>query len=71
MSKKTKKAALVVLVGTYRKSQLEKWVLPKGFYNYPVHDEDAAIRAAVPFQLIFGKAEDTFELDCNHGICHP
>ena len=38
-----------VLVGTYRKSQLEKWILTKGFYNYPVHDEDAAIKAAAPF----------------------
>ena len=27
-----------VLVGTYRKDPLEKRVLPKSIYGYPVHD---------------------------------
>lgn len=49
-----------VLVGTYRQGQLEKWVLPRGFYNYPIHDGDAAIRAAAPevseLWLYLGKA---------------
>lgn len=36
----------VVLVGTYRREQLERWILPKGFYNYPVGDGDDSIRAA-------------------------
>lgn len=35
-----------ILVGTYRKDQLQKWILPKGFYNYAIHAEDTAIRAA-------------------------
>lgn len=30
----------VVLVGTYRAAQMEKWILPKGYYNYPVNKED-------------------------------
>ena len=30
----------VVLVGTYRSVQMKKWILPKGYYNYPVSDED-------------------------------
>ena len=30
----------VVLVGTYRSAQMKKWILPKGYYNYPVSDED-------------------------------
>ena len=50
-----------VLVGTYRKDQLEKWVLPKGLYNYPVHAEDSAIREAAPgiveLWLYAGKSE--------------
>ncbi len=36
----------VILVGTYRKDQLKKWILPKGFYNYPVAEGDSVIRAA-------------------------
>ncbi len=37
-----------VLVGTYRKDQLKKWILPKGLYNYPIHAEDTAIKTAAP-----------------------
>ena len=33
----------VVLVGTYRKLQLEKWILPQGLYNYPVKETDTII----------------------------
>ncbi len=29
-----------ILVGTYRREQLEKWILPKGLYNYPISDAD-------------------------------
>jgi len=48
--KKSKKAPppSTVLVGTYRKEQLEKWVLPRGLYNYPIHTEDTAIEKAAP-----------------------
>ena len=49
MPRKPPKTPLpVVLVGTYRKDQLEKWVLPRGFYNYPIHAEDSVIREAAP-----------------------
>ena len=37
-----------VLVGTYRKDQLKKWILPEGLYNYPIHAEDTAIKTAAP-----------------------
>lgn len=30
----------VVLVGTYRVEQLNKWILPKGYYNYPIAEKD-------------------------------
>ncbi len=30
----------VILVGTYRREQLEKWILPKGLYNYPILESD-------------------------------
>lgn len=30
----------VVLVGTYRREQLDKWILPKGYYNYPILAKD-------------------------------
>jgi len=30
----------VVLVGPYRADQMKKWILPKGYYNYPVGKED-------------------------------
>ncbi len=46
MSKNT--TSSTILVGTYRKDQLQKWILPKGLYNYPTHDEDTAIRSAAP-----------------------
>ena len=59
-SRKPKSPTTTVLVGTYRKDQLEKWVLPQGLYNYPIHDGDAAIRAAAPevseLWLYLGKA---------------
>lgn len=49
-----------ILVGTYRKDQLQKWILPKGFYNYAIHAEDTAIRAAAAdvceLWLYLGKA---------------
>ena len=49
MPRKPPKTPLpVVLVGTYRKDQLEKWVLPRGLYNYPIRAEDSAIREAAP-----------------------
>ena len=48
-SKETETPEKTILVGTYRKDQLEKWILPRGLYNYAIHDEDAAIRAAAPF----------------------
>lgn len=35
-----------ILIGTYRKDQLEKWVLPHGLYNYAIHEEDTAIKEA-------------------------
>ena len=46
--KKSKKAPLppTVLFGTYRKEQFEKWVLPRGLYNYPIYANDAAIETA-------------------------
>ena len=37
-----------VLVGTYRKDQLAKWILPRGLYNYPVREDDSAIHEAAP-----------------------
>lgn len=50
-----------ILVGTYRKPQLEEWVLPRGLYNFPVSETDAAIRAAAPtvseLWLYAGKAD--------------
>ena len=50
-----------ILVGTYRKNQLKKWILPCGFYNYLVGDGDSAIRAAAPnvveLWLYSGKAD--------------
>lgn len=59
MPKKPDKS--VILVGTYRRDQLEKWVLPKGLYNYPIHEEDAAIKTAAPtvteLWLYAGKAD--------------
>ena len=33
----------IVLVGTYRKRQLERWILPRGLYNYPVKETDTMI----------------------------
>ncbi len=48
MSKKPASSSPTILVGTYRKNQLKKWILPKGLYNYPIHDEDTAIKAAAP-----------------------
>jgi len=30
----------VVLVGTYNAAQMKKWILPKGYYNYPVGKDD-------------------------------
>lgn len=36
----TKTIRPVVLVGTYRSAQMKKWILPKGYYNYPVSDKD-------------------------------
>ena len=30
----------VILVGTYRRAQMQKWILPKGLYNYPISDAD-------------------------------
>ena len=33
----------IILVGTYRKLQLEKWILPQGIYNYPVKETDTII----------------------------
>ncbi len=47
-SKEAKTPEKTILVGTYRKDQLEKWVLPKGLYNYAIHGGDAAIQAAAP-----------------------
>ncbi len=44
--KRPQKTPPAVLVGTYRKDQLEKWILPKKLYNYPIHAEDSAIRKA-------------------------
>jgi DNA (cytosine-5)-methyltransferase 1 len=46
--KRPQKPQPAILVGTYRKDQLEKWVLPKKLYNYPIHAEDSAIRKAAP-----------------------
>lgn len=48
-SKETETPEKTILVGTYRKDQLEKWILPRGLYNYAIHDEDSVIRAAAPF----------------------
>lgn len=48
LPKRSQKTPPAVLVGTYRKDQLEKWVLPKKLYNYPIHEEDSAIRKAAP-----------------------
>ena len=58
--KTTQKRPKTVLVGTYRKDQLAKWILPKGLYNYPVGEKDSALRAAAPevseLWLYLGKA---------------
>lgn len=47
-------------VGTYREGQMEKWILPRGFYNYPVDDADTAIIGEAPrvgeLRLYLGKA---------------
>ena len=48
MSKKSTPPSSTILVGTYRKDQLKKWILPKGLYNYPIHAEDTAIKTAAP-----------------------
>lgn len=47
-SKETETPEKTILVGTYRKDQLEKWILPRGLYNYAIHGGDAAIQAAAP-----------------------
>lgn len=46
--KNPRKTTPSVLVGTYRKDQLAKWILPRGLYNYPVREDDSAIREAAP-----------------------
>ena len=46
--KSPQKTSPAVLVGTYRKDQLAKWILPRGLYNYPVSENDSAIREAAP-----------------------
>ena len=33
----------IILVGTYREKQLERWILPRGLYNYPVKETDTII----------------------------
>lgn len=56
----------LVLVGTYRKDQLEDWVLPKGLYNYPIDEEkdtlDSSIFVNVKELWLFNgtKAQRTF-----------
>ena len=59
-TKDTTQTEPTVLVGTYRKDQLQKWILPKGFYNYAIHAEDTAIRSAAAdvreLWLYLGKA---------------
>ena len=50
----------IILVGTYRKRQLERWILPRGLYNYPVKEEDTVILEDSPLVseiwLYLGKA---------------
>ena len=46
--KRPRKTTPSVLVGTYRKDQLTKWILPHGLYNYPVREADSAIRETAP-----------------------
>lgn len=38
-----------ILIGTYRKDQLEKWIHRRGFYNYPIRDCDTTILENAPF----------------------
>ena len=46
--KSPRKTTPTVLVGTYRKDQLAKWILPRGLYNYPVREGDSSVREAAP-----------------------
>lgn len=41
-------APSVVLVGTYRPEQMDRWIIPQGLYNYPVKDTDTAILEDAP-----------------------
>lgn len=38
--KKSRLKGSFVLVGTYRDAMMKKWILPKGYYNYPIGEED-------------------------------
>ena len=38
----------VILVGTYRPEQMNRWILPKGLYNYPIRECDSAIIEDAP-----------------------
>ena len=38
----------IILVGTYRPEQMDRWILPKGLYNYPVRQGDTAIQKNAP-----------------------
>ena len=53
--------APVILVGTYRPAQMEKWILPQGLYNYPVQETDTIILEDAPLVsevwLYNGKAD--------------
>lgn len=59
-SRSTAAERKIVLVGTYRRRQLERWILPQGLYNYPVVENDTVILEDAPLVseiwLYLGKA---------------
>lgn len=58
-----------VLVGTYRREQMEKWILPKGLYNYPIADENeipAKLQSAIKELWLFNGKQNqlVFDAEC-------
>lgn len=40
MREKKQGKPTIILIGTYRREQMKKWILPKALYNYPVLESD-------------------------------
>ena len=59
-SRSTAAERKIVLVGTYHRRQMERWILPRGLYNYPVKEKDTVILEDAPLVseiwLYLGKA---------------